>query len=112
MSLPTCQRHVGSAKRPGMKSGLVGMPGMGQRVMSDISKLRWQCRRGMKELDLLLENYLSRDFSSASPAEQGVFANLLNLPDPVLLAYVMGQQQPTTAEERRVIAHLQRTPRN
>jgi len=80
--------------------------------MSEISKLRWQCRRGMKELDLLLENYLNRDFNKASPADQLAFVNLLNLPDPILLAYVMNQQQPATEDERRVVTRLRRSPRN
>jgi antitoxin CptB len=81
-------------------------------AMNDISKLRWQCRRGMKELDLLLENYLHQQYQGAPPAERRAFVSLLNLPDPVLLAYVMDHQQPATEEQRRVVARLRRTPRN
>ena len=32
----------------------------GEHAVND-SKLRWQCRRGMRELDLLLTDYLEND---------------------------------------------------
>lgn len=77
----------------------------------DIAKLRWCCRRGMKELDVLLEGYLQGHFSGTSPAEQQAFSSLLELPDPVLLAYIIGREQPVIEEQRRVIAILRRTSR-
>ena len=84
----------------------------GGRVRSeDIARLRWRCRRGMKELDVLLEGYLQGHFSGTLPAEQQAFSALLELPDPVLLAYVTGREQPVIEEQRRVIASLRRTLR-
>lgn len=80
--------------------------------MAETSKLRWQCRRGLKELDLLLERYLRDDFPSASAAERLAFAALLDLPDPVLLAYVMGRDRPGPPEQLHVIESLRRTARN
>lgn len=76
--------------------------------MSEISRLRWQCRRGLKELDLLLERYLREDFAAAPVSEQQAFAVLLDLPDPVLLAYVMGRDQPATPEQQHVVESLRR----
>ncbi|HNR23138.1 MAG TPA: succinate dehydrogenase assembly factor 2 [Steroidobacteraceae bacterium] len=58
------------------------------------ARLRWRCRRGMKELDLLLERYLADDFPGASSAEQAAFADLLELPDPQLAAYLIGGVEP------------------
>ena len=78
--------------------------------MSEISRLHWQCRRGLKELDVLLECYLHAHFSHAPAAEQQAFAELLCLPDPLLLSYIMGREQPDNEEQRRVIASLRRTP--
>ncbi|MGH8313469.1 MAG: succinate dehydrogenase assembly factor 2, partial [Gammaproteobacteria bacterium] len=78
--------------------------------MNEISRLRWQCRRGLKELDVLLECYLHEHFSTAPAAERQAFAELLCLPDPVLLSYIMGREQPDNQEQRRVIASLRRTP--
>ncbi len=54
--------------------------------MNELAKLKWQCRRGMKELDLLLENYLATDYLIADTAEKTRFAELLRLEDDALLA--------------------------
>ena len=47
-----------------------------------LSRLRWRCRRGMRELDVLLVRYLDRDFAGASSRERDAFRALLDLPDP------------------------------
>lgn len=83
----------------------------GRLLMNEYGRMRWQCRRGLKELDVLLERYLQEHFSTAPAAEQQAFAELLCLPDPLLLSYIMGRDQPDNQEQRRVIASLRRTPR-
>ena len=60
----------------------------------DFGKLRWRCRRGMKELDVLLARYMDEHFRSASTAEQDAFRQLLETQDPVLYAYCLGSKQP------------------
>ena len=57
--------------------------------MNELAKLKWQCRRGMKELDLLLENYLATDYLLADTAEKTRFAELLQLEDDELLTVLM-----------------------
>lgn len=79
--------------------------------MSELSRLRWQCRRGMKELDVLLEAYLNNNFSQAAEAEQQAFTVLLELPDPILMGYIVGHASPEAEEQRRVIDTLRRTSR-
>lgn len=56
--------------------------------------LEWRCRRGMKELDILLMNYLKKQ--SPSPEETGtaVWEKLLNEPDPSLWAFLIGNEVP------------------
>lgn len=51
---------------------------------SDLSMLRWRCRRGTKELDTLTTKYLEKFYLEADPAEQCAFAQLLALQDPQL----------------------------
>ena len=63
--------------------------------MSERSKLRWRCRRGMKELDELLESYMIKRYDRAPEAEQRTFAQLLELQDPQLFAYLLGRETPT-----------------
>jgi antitoxin CptB len=53
--------------------------------VNELAKLRWQCRRGMKELDLLLEQYLATDYPHADAAEKQRFTELLQLEDNELL---------------------------
>ena len=59
-----------------------------------LSRLRWRCRRGMRELDVVLQRYLEQCYPGAAPAEQEAFERLLELQDPQLLAYVMRQAVP------------------
>jgi antitoxin CptB len=60
----------------------------------EIGKLRWRCRRGMKELDVLFERYMDEQFRSASKAEQNAFRRLLETEDSVLYAYCLGSTPP------------------
>lgn len=55
-------------------------------------KLRWQCRRGMRELDELLLGYLDKRYEGASDAEKDAFHALLALSDPELMSYLLQQQ--------------------
>ncbi len=71
-----------------------------------ISQLRWRCRRGMRELDILLERYLKERYPSASAAEQQAFEALLDLPDPQLFAYLMRRDSPADPEWVHVIDKL------
>jgi antitoxin CptB len=64
----------------------------------DRRRLLWRCRRGMKELDVLLERYAHTLKVEASAAERAVFERLLDLADPQLAAYLLGQDVPGDPE--------------
>jgi antitoxin CptB len=57
-------------------------------------RLRWRCRRGMKELDILLTRFVDERYSGAPAAEQAAFLSLLDIQDPLIYAYCLGQQRP------------------
>ena len=59
--------------------------------------MAWRCRRGMKELDLLLAGWLDTQFERASAAQRGQFEALLELPDPQLARYLLGGERPESA---------------
>jgi antitoxin CptB len=63
-----------------------------------LAKLRWQCRRGMLELDVLLGNYLSQHYQTASTTEQKTFERLLKFQDQELYQWFVQQLQPPDAE--------------
>ncbi len=52
--------------------------------MTELSRFKLRCRRGMKELDFVLDRYLARHFASANEAEIQCFDALLDLQDPQL----------------------------
>jgi antitoxin CptB len=73
-----------------------------------LARLRWHCRRGMRELDVLLERYLQERYPSASANEQEAFRAILELPDPVLFAYVTHRESPIEPTWIELIAKLTR----
>jgi len=62
--------------------------------LQELGKLRWRCRRGMKELDVLLARYVDERFCAAPCLEQDAFRRLLETQDPVLYAYCLGGERP------------------
>lgn len=52
-------------------------------------QLRWQCRRGMLELDYVLERYLDRHFDDVTADEQARFRALLATQDPELQVWLL-----------------------
>lgn len=58
--------------------------------MSAQDALRWRCRRGTRELDLMLMRYLENRYRQAPEHEQEAFRNLLELPDPELSGLLFG----------------------
>jgi antitoxin CptB len=74
----------------------------------ELGRLRWRCRRGMKELDELLTRYVNERFCGASNLEQDLFKELLETQDTVLYAYCLGSQRPPpqfVALIERITAH-------
>ena len=56
--------------------------------MDDLAKLRWQCRRGSRELDFLLIRYLENRYPLADEEEKTRFVEMLKLEDTELLAKI------------------------
>lgn len=71
-----------------------------------MSQLKWRSRRGMRELDVLLQRYLEQRYAIAPQEEQQAFEALLELPDPELFAYVVKREQPSDPQLLNVLAWL------
>lgn len=61
-------------------------------------QLRWRCRRGMRELDAALIAYLDNHYTEADDAEKQAFHEMLALPDPELMQYVVSRTDTHQAE--------------
>lgn len=52
-------------------------------------RIRWQCRRGLLELDYILQHFLDDHFAQAAPEEQAQFIQLLQQQDDQLQAWLL-----------------------
>ena len=68
--------------------------------------LLWRCRRGMKELDVVLGRYAAAALEQASPAERRLLGRLLELPDPELAGYFLGGEVPAEPEMAALVTRI------
>jgi antitoxin CptB len=59
--------------------------------MEELARLKWQCRRGTKELDFLLNRYLEKGYLVADQGERELFVELLGMEDNGLIGVLMGE---------------------
>jgi antitoxin CptB len=71
-------------------------------------KLEWRCRRGMKELDLLLLRYLRERHAAATRDERAAFVEFLELPDPDLVRYLVAGDVPNDPRHEALCRALRR----
>lgn len=74
--------------------------------MGESDRLRWRCRRGMRELDVLLNRHLEERYPTASEAEQAAFRRLLEAPDPELFGLLLGRNEATDEAESEVVRQM------
>jgi antitoxin CptB len=62
--------------------------------MAEFDRIRWRCRRGLLELDLVLERFLAQRFDRLDATERELFDELLDAPDNDLLDMALGRTEP------------------
>lgn len=67
-----------------------------------LNRLRWLCRRGMLELDILLDEFLRLHHGKLDPRERQAFERLLALDDAVLWQHIQQNGGITTALNKAV----------
>ncbi len=65
---------------------------------ADRARLTWACRRGMLELDLLLEGFMERGYDALEDNERALFERLLQTGDQQLLGWLLGHEVPDEKE--------------
>lgn len=70
-------------------------------------RLRWRCRRGLLELDLILGDFLRQRYAGLSDGERALFDRLLALPDMTLLAYLRDTEIPADPELMCLVRKIQ-----
>ncbi len=66
------------------------------------AKIRWACRRGMLELDLMLLPYFDKHFNTLNMRYKQSFTEILRLEDPQLLACLLGEKCPDNDDHRHI----------
>ncbi len=74
--------------------------------MSELARLRWKCRRGMLELDLLLRDFLDHGYAQLDADATQRFDALLDYPDAVLLEWMMGRIQPADKDVAKLVEQI------
>jgi len=69
----------------------------------ELARLRWHCRRGMLELDLMLLPFVDGYYGQLSKEQQQAFINLLSESDQDLWQWLSGTATPTVREYEALI---------
>ena len=75
-----------------------------------LKRLRWRCRRGMRELDQLFGRYLDQCWKTASDAERGLFLRLVECEDDKLWRWFMGHAECPDEELAALVRRIHRLP--
>ncbi|HET6564906.1 MAG TPA: succinate dehydrogenase assembly factor 2 [Xanthomonadales bacterium] len=73
-----------------------------------LRKLKWLCRRGMKELDVLLEDFLASNTAALQAGEWPELEDLLALEDDQLWDYVLNPDANRTDRFHRLLFAISR----
>ena len=70
---------------------------------------KWQCRRGMLELDLLLNNFVDKKVKDLSAEKKQTFELLLSYPDQTLLDLLLGNSVSSDSSIASLVQQIQKT---
>lgn len=74
--------------------------------MGDLDRVRWRCRRGLLELDLILTRFLERHYGGLDREQRQAFDRLLEAPDNDLLDLAMGRADARSEVEEKLVRLL------
>lgn len=70
------------------------------------SRIKWRCRRGLRELDLVLRSFVDQRYAGLTEHEQLTFARLLEQQDMELYDWLMGRGVPADPELASMVTML------
>jgi len=68
-----------------------------------IAQIKWACRRGMLELDFILNQFIDHGLSQLTETEMTAFELFLTNEDPDLYSWLMGYRKPDTDEDKAMV---------
>jgi antitoxin CptB len=73
---------------------------------TELSYIRWKCRRGMLELDELLQHFFDHGFLQMSVELQQSFVELLSSTDPELFSWLMNATPAPQAQWQLLVQKI------
>ena len=70
----------------------------------DKNRLLWASRRGMLELDLILQPFVEKIYPSLSAEEQQLYQQLLECEDQDLFVWFLRRQEPEDPDLQRIVS--------
>lgn len=77
---------------------------------TELRRLRWRSRRGMRELDQLFERWLDQCWTASTESGRGVFRRLLDCEDDRLWKWFLDQERPADAELDALVQTIRALP--
>ena len=77
---------------------------------AELRRIRWRCRRGMRELDQLFERYLDRCWATDSDQQRALFLRLQDCEDDTLWRWFMGYEAAADVEIASIIQRIRQLP--
>ena len=72
----------------------------------DEAKLKWRCRRGVKEFDVLFGRFVEMEYPNLTNKQKGYFHALLDEQDPVIMDWLFGRSEPENEGLKWVVGKL------
>jgi len=69
----------------------------------EFNRLKWHCRRGMLELDLLLEPFMDEVFETLDEEEKRCFRKLIECEDQDIFIWFMQKEVPNDPDLARIV---------
>ncbi len=74
--------------------------------MKNLERVRWRARRGLLELDIVLERFIELQYEQLDEAGRQVFEVLLDMPDNPLWEMVSGRLEAATDEQQALLEKI------
>lgn len=76
----------------------------------NIARVRWGCRRGMLELDVIFQPFVEKHYEKLSAEDKAIFIRLLECEDPELFAWFMGHESCPNQELAEMVIKVRGRP--
>jgi antitoxin CptB len=74
--------------------------------MKEIERVRWRCRRGMLELDIVLARFVENHYRTLDEAGRTAFDGILDMPDAELWDMITGKGNAPLARSQIAVLEL------